>query len=49
MPNFTVYLQNATAGTNNHLTEFGTASEILDHITSYGPNPANWTTRVIEP
>ena len=49
---FTVYLEPLAPGASNAnagLTKFGTAPEILDHITSYGPNPANWTTRVILP
>jgi hypothetical protein len=44
--NFTVYFREVTYGANNNLTRFGTASEILDRITSYGPNPVNWTTQL---
>ena len=45
---YTVYIYRDTDGPTASLTAFGTATQILDHLTSFGPDPANWTTHVIQ-
>jgi hypothetical protein len=46
---FEVLIWNTQAVATADLTRFGTAAQILDDITSLGPDPANWTTSVIKP
>lgn len=46
---FTVIVRSTDRLSPAALSKMGTAAQILDRITSYGPNPADWTTHVILP
>lgn len=46
---FTVQITSRNPGEKVDLGRFGTAAQILDRIASLGPDPADWTTQVLEP